>query len=250
MSGSLAGRVALVTGASSGIGEAAAVALSAAGASVAISARRADRLEALVARIEAAGGTALALPGDVVDEAVATAAVEQTVAHFGRIDILVNSAGIIQASNIEHCDTAEFRRVMDVNLMGTLYTCKAAIGPMKQQGGGDIINISSQASRKVAKVLNSYSTSKFALNAMTEAMRQEVGGYGIRVCQLLPGATKTEVADNISDPAMRTAMTAHVGKEGAVEPDEIADAIVFVAALPRHVNVDLISIRPTSDTAP
>lgn len=247
---SLDGRVALVTGASSGIGEAAAIALAAAGAKVALSARRADRLETLVRQIEAAGGTALALPGDVVDEAVATAAVEQTVARFGRIDILVNSAGIIQASNIEHCDTAEFRRVLDVNLMGTLYTCKAAIAPMKAQGGGDIINISSQAARKVAKILNSYSTSKFALNAMTEAMRQEVGGYGIRVCQLLPGATRTEVAGNISDPAMRSAMAAHVDKEGSVEASEIADAIVYIAALPKHVNVDLISIRPTSDTAP
>lgn len=250
MTGSLDGRVALVTGASSGIGEAAAIALAAAGAHVAMSARRADRLDVLVQRIETAGGKALALPGDVADEAAATAAVARTIAHFGRIDILVNSAGIIQASTIEHCDTTEFRRVMDVNLMGTLYTCKAVIAPMKAQGGGDIINISSQAARKVAKILNSYSTSKFALSAMTEAMRQEVGGYGIRVCQLLPGATKTEVAGNISDPAMRTAMTAHVGKDGSVEASEIADAIVFVAALPRHVNVDLISIRPTSDTAP
>jgi NADP-dependent 3-hydroxy acid dehydrogenase YdfG len=250
MAGSLAGRVALVTGASSGIGEAAAIALAEAGASVAMSARRADRLEQLVKKIEAIGGKALALPGDVVDEAVATAAVEQTVAHFGRIDILVNSAGILQAGGIEDCNTEEYRRVMDVNLMGTLYSCKAAIGPMKAQGGGDIINISSQASRKVAKIFNSYSASKFALNAMSEGLRQEVGDHGIRVCQLLPGATKTEVADHVSDPTMRTAMQHHVGKDGAVEASEIADAIVFVAALPKHVNVDLISIRPTMDTAP
>ena len=250
MAGILDGRVALVTGASSGIGEAAAIALAAAGASVALSARRADRLAALVGTIEAAGGTALALPGDIVDEAVATAAVAQTVARFGRIDILVNSAGILQASSIEQCDTADYRRVMDVNLMATLYTCTAAIAPMKAQGGGDIINISSQAARKVAKIFNSYSASKFALNAMTEGLRQEVGGYGIRVCQLLPGATRTEVADHFDDPAMRAAMQAHVGHDGVVEPREIADAIVFVAALPSHVNIDLISIRPTSDTAP
>jgi len=250
MAGSLDGRVALVTGASSGIGEAAAIALAAAGASVALAARRADRLDALVHRIAASGGTALALPGDMVDEAAAAAVVERTVARFGRLDILVNSAGILQSGGIEDCDTAEYRRVMEVNLLGSLYTCRAVIAPMKAQGFGDIINISSQAARKVAKIFNSYSASKFALNAMSEGLRQEVGGYGIRVCQLLPGATKTEVADHVGDPALRTAMQAHVGKDGAVEASEIADAIVFVAALPRHVNVDLISIRPTSDTAP
>ena len=248
MTGPLAGRVALVTGASSGIGEAAAIALAEAGASVALSARRADRLDALARKIEAAGGKALALAGDVVEEEVATAAVEKTIAHFGKIDILVNSAGIIQAGGIETSDIAEYRRVMDVNLMATVYTCKAAIAPMKAQGHGDIINISSQAGRKSAPVFNAYSASKHALNSMSDAMRQEVGGYGIRICVLMPGATATEVADNISDPNFRTAMQAHVGKEGAVASSEIAEAIVFVASLPQRVNVDLISIRPTIDT--
>jgi NADP-dependent 3-hydroxy acid dehydrogenase YdfG len=242
--------VMVVTGASSGIGEAAALALAQAGASVAMSARRADRLDALVARIEATGGKALALPGDVVDEAVAVAAVEQTVARFGRLDILINSAGILQAGGIETADLEEYRRVMDVNLMGTIYCCKAAIAPMKAQGTGDIVNISSQAARKVAKIFNSYSASKHALNAMTEGLRQEVGDYGIRVCALMPGATTTEVADNVSDPNLRTAMQAHVTKDGAVAASEIADAIVFIVSMPRRVNIDLISIRPTSDTAP
>jgi NADP-dependent 3-hydroxy acid dehydrogenase YdfG len=246
----LAGRVALVTGASSGIGEAAAIALAEAGASVAVSARRADRLEALVAKIEAAGGKALALPGDVVDEAAATAAVEQTVAHFGKIDILINSAGILQAGGIENGSTDEYRRVMDVNLMGTVYASRAAIAPMKAQGSGDIINISSQASRKVSKLFNAYHASKHALNAMTEGLRQEVGDHGIRVCALMPGATTTEVANNVSDANFRTAMQAHVAKDGAVAASEIADAIVFICAMPRRVNIDLISIRPTSDTAP
>lgn len=250
MSRSLAGRVALVTGASSGIGEAAAIALAEAGAGVAVSARRADRLAALVERIEAAGGKALALPGDVVEEADATAMVERTVAHFGRIDILVNSAGILQVGGIETADFDEYRRVLDVNLMGTAYACKAAIGPMKAQGSGDLINISSQAARKVAKGFNAYSASKHALNAMTEGLRQEVGGYGIRVCALMPGATTTDIANNVTDPDFRAAMRAHVAKDDAVVASDIADAIVFIAALPRRVNVDLISIRPTIDTAP
>jgi NADP-dependent 3-hydroxy acid dehydrogenase YdfG len=250
MTGNLTGRVALVTGASSGIGEASAIALAAAGARVAVSARRADRLDALVAKIEAAGGTAFAIVGDVSDEAAATDAVTRTVERFGTLDILVNSAGIIQAGGIETGSIDEYRRVMDVNLMGTVYSCKAAIAPMKAAGRGDIVNISSQAARKSTAVFNAYSTSKHALNAMSEALRQEVGGYGIRVCALMPGATTTEVADNISDPNFRGAMQAHVGKNGAVAASEIADAVVFVVSMPSRANIDLISIRPTIDTAP
>ena len=114
-----------------------------------MSARRADRLDILAARINAVG-EALALPGDVLDEAVATATVDRTVAHFGRIDILVNSAGVTQSGGIENADTEAYRRVIDVNLLAPFYTCRAAIGPMKAQGSGDIINVSSQAGRKSA----------------------------------------------------------------------------------------------------
>ena len=245
----LSGKVALVTGASSGIGEAAAIALAAAGASVAVSARRADRLDDLVARIAAAGGKAIALPGDVSDEALATKAVTDTVEKLGRIDILVNSAGVIQAGGVENADTAEWRRVIDINLYATLYTSKAAITPMKAQGSGDIINISSTAGRRAAGIFGPYTTSKFGLTGMTEGMRQEVGGAGIRVCIIEPGATKTEVADNMSNPQLRTAMQAHVGKEGAMDSSDVADAIVFVVSLPPRANVSQLLIRPTIDTA-
>ena len=248
MTKTLTGRVALVTGASSGIGEAAAIALAEAGADIAISARRADRLEALKAKIEALGVKVLALPGDVVDEKIATEAVEKTVAHFGKLDILVNSAGIMHMGTTEGTDLAEFRRVMDVNLLGTVYTCKAAIAPMKAQGRGDIINISSQAGRKTGPMVGAYSASKHALNAMSDSMRQEVGGFGIRVCVLMPGATTTEVATSISDPNFRAAIQSHVTKDGAVAASEIADAIVFIVSQPQRVNIDLISIRPTIDT--
>jgi NADP-dependent 3-hydroxy acid dehydrogenase YdfG len=242
--------VALVTGASSGIGEGAALALAAAGATVAVAARRADRLESLVRRIESAGGKALALPGDVVDEAVARSIVEQTVKKFGRLDILVNSAGIIQAGGVENANTDEWRRVLEVNLLATLYTCTAAIAPMRAQGGGDIINISSTAGRRAAAPFGPYSTSKFGLTGMTEGLRQEVGKYGIRVCIIEPGATATEVADSISDPNVRKAMQAHVSKEGAMQPEDVADAIVFVLSLPRRANVSQLLIRPTIDVAP
>ncbi|WP_165189677.1 SDR family oxidoreductase [Caulobacter soli] len=249
MSGSLSGKVALVTGASSGIGEAAAIALAQAGVQVALSARRTDRLDDLVRRIEAAGGKALALPGDVSVEGQAVAAVEDTIARLGRIDILVNSAGVIQAGGVESLPTEEWRRVIDINLMGTLYTCKAAIGPMKAQGAGDIINISSTAGRRAAGVFGPYSTSKFGLTGLTEGLRQEVGGAGIRVSIVEPGATQTEVATGISDPTMRAAMTQHVGKEGVMQPSDIAEAIVFIASLPARANVSQILIRPTIDTA-
>lgn len=249
MAGHLAGKIALVTGASSGIGEAAALALAEAGAAVALSARRADRLAALVARIEATGARALALPGDVAVEAEATSAVTDTVAAFGRIDILVNSAGVIQAGGVESLSLDEWRRVIDINLLGTLYTCKAAIGPMKAQGAGDIINISSTAGRRAAGIFGPYSTSKFGLTGFTEGLRQEVGGAGIRVAIVEPGATATEVAGGISDPTMRAAMGQHVAKEGAMQPSDIADAIVFIASLPPRANVSQILIRPTIDTA-
>jgi NADP-dependent 3-hydroxy acid dehydrogenase YdfG len=245
----LMGKVALVTGASSGIGEATALALAEAGAAVVLSARRLERLDALVARIQAADGAALAVQGDVSVETDAIRAVSETVALFGRIDILVNSAGVIQAGGVESLSTEEWRRVIDINLMGTLYTCKAAIGTMKAQGSGDIINISSTAGRRAAGIFGPYSTSKFGLTGLTEALRQEVGGAGIRVSIVEPGATATEVAGGISDPAMRAAMTQHVAKDGAMQPEDIASAIVFIASLPRRANVSQILIRPTIDTA-
>lgn len=248
MSQSLSGKVALVTGSSSGIGEATAIALAKAGATVAVSARRADRLEGLVKRIEEAGGKALALPGDMTVEADALKAVEDTVAQLGRIDILVNSAGVMQAGGIENVDLDEYRRVVDINLFGTLYTCSAAVPHMLKQGGGDIITISSLAGRKGGPETNAYSASKHAVNFMTDAMRQELGDRNVRVCTLMPGATTTEVGDNISNPQWRKAIQAHVSKEGAVDPMDIGETIVFILSLPRRANISEISIRPTIDT--
>ena len=138
--------------------------------------------------------------------------------------------------------------MIEVNLLATLYTCKAALGPMKQQGSGDIINVSSLAARKSGPGFNAYLASKHALNAMTDGMRQEVGGSGIRVTILMPGATTTEIADSISDPAQRAAMQAHVSKEGALEPSDVAETILFLLSLPRRACVSELSIRPTIDT--
>ena len=245
----LSGKVALVTGASSGIGEAAALSLAAAGVSVAISGRRKDRLDGLVKKIEQAGGKGLALPGDVSVEADAFKAVADTVAKLGRLDILVNSAGVNEAGGVESLPLDLWRKVIDINLMGTLYSCKAAIGPMKANGGGDIINISSTAGRRAAAAFAAYATSKFGVTGLTESLRQEVGGAGIRVCIIEPGATTTEIADSISDLKMRAAIHKHVTKEGAMAPSDIADAVMFVVSLPRRANVSQMLIRPTIDTA-
>jgi NADP-dependent 3-hydroxy acid dehydrogenase YdfG len=248
MTQSLSGKVALVTGASSGIGEATAISLAAAGATVALSARRADRLSGLVAKIEAAGGKALALAGDMAVEAEALKAVEDTVAKLGSIDILINSAGVMQAGNVETADLDEYRRVFDINLFATLYTCRAAVPHMLKQGGGDIVTISSLAGRKGGPMTNAYSASKHAVNSMTDAMRQELGDRNIRVSILMPGATATEVGDSISDPGWRKAIQAHVSKDGAVQPSDIGDTIAFMLSLPRNVNISEISVRPTIDT--
>lgn len=250
MTGSLAGRVALVTGASSGIGEAAALALAGAGATVAAVARREDRLKALVCKVEAAGGKAVALPGDVAAESVAKGAVAEVLQRFGRLDILVNSAGLIQSGSVEKSATAHWRQLLEVNLLASLYTSQAAITAMRAQGGGDIINISSTAGRRSSAAFPAYSASKFGLTAMNEAMRQEVGRYGIRVCIIEPGATSTEVADGIVDPAIRSAMREHIGKEGAMLPQDVAEAILFVLSLPPRANVSQLMIRPTIDATP
>lgn len=250
MSRDISGKVALVTGASSGIGEAAAHMLAAAGATVVVVARRAERLAALVEAIAADGGKAIAISGDVSQEAEAFRIVEDAIAQCGQLDILVNSAGIIDAGGLESLGLDQWRRVIDINLMGTIYSCKAALPQMKAQGSGDIINISSTAGRRAAGLMGAYSTSKFGLTGFTEGLRQEMGSYGVRVAIVEPGATRTEVADGISNPAMREAMRTHVSREGVMQPADIAEAIMLIVALPRRANVSQILIRPTDDTNP
>ena len=249
MAGTLDGKVALVTGASSGIGEGIALALAQAGATVAVSARRAERLAGLVERIEAAGAKGLALPGDMTVEAEAIKAVDDTIAAFGRIDILINSAGIMQAGGVIDAKLDEYRRVFDINMFSALYTSSAAAPHMVAQGSGNIVNISSLAARKGGPFTSAYSASKHAVNSFTDAMRQELGGKGVRVASLMPGATTTEVGDSISDPNWRIAIQAHVADEGAVLPKDIGDTIVFMMSLPANVNIAEITVRPTSDVS-
>jgi len=246
----LQGKVALVTGGGSGIGAAAALALARAGVRVAMTGRRRHRLDEVVAAIGDEGGEGFAIAGDVSIAGDALAAVEQTVARFGRLDIVVNSAGVNEAGGIEALPLDLWRKVIDINLWGTIHTCKAAVAPLKAAGGGDIINISSTAGRRAAGLFAAYSTAKHGVNGFTEAIRQELGGADIRVAVIEPGATETDIATSVSDPQWANMMQAHVSKEGAMKAADIADAIMFILMLPRRANVSQILIRPTIDVAP
>jgi NADP-dependent 3-hydroxy acid dehydrogenase YdfG len=154
----------------------------------------------------------------------------------------------MQAGGITGVNIDEYRRVFEINVFGTLYCWAAAVPHMLKQGGGDIVNITSLAGRKGGPETNAYSASKHAANSMTDAMRQELGGKNIRVAYLMPGATATEVGDSISNPNWRKAIQAHVAKDGAVQPSEIGETIVFMLSMPRHVNISEITVRPTIDT--
>jgi len=248
--GVLAGKTALVTGASSGIGRATAVALAGAGARVAVVARRAERLKELAGQIEAEGGEVLVRPADVTDEDEAAGAVVDTVDRFGGLDILVNAAGMTQVGRVENADIADWRKVHDINFWAALHTCKAAIPALKVRGG-DIVNVSSTAGRRPAgATFGPYSSSKFALTALTEGLRQEVGSAGIRVCIIEPGATATEIHLGIKDENVREGMRRHVTNDGAMQPEDVAAAILFAVSQPPRVNLSQILIRPTIDVRP
>jgi NADP-dependent 3-hydroxy acid dehydrogenase YdfG len=250
VSGLLAGKTALVTGASSGIGRSTALALAAAGARVALVARRAERLKELAAEVEAGGGQALARVADVTREAEATQAVEDTVSHFGGLDILVNAAGMTQTGKVENGNLDDWRYVFELNFWASMYTSRAAI-PSLKQGGGDIVNISSTAGRHaVGATFGPYASSKHALTAFNESLRAEVTQGGIRVSIIEPGATSTEIHEHIKDDRVRENTRAHLQKDGAMQPEDVAGAIVWLVSLPPHVNVSQLVIRPSVDTRP
>ena len=250
MSGLLSGRTALVTGASSGIGRSTAAALAAAGAQVALVARRADRLAELAAQIEAGGGKALARAADVTREEDAARAVQDTVGHFGGLDILVNAAGMTQTGKVENGLLDDWRYVFELNFWAPLYTARAAI-PALKEAGGDIVNVSSTAGRRtVSAPFGPYTSSKHALTAFNEALRSEVTLAGIRVSIIEPGATSTEIHEHIKSDRIRESTRAHLEKDGAMQPEDVAAAIVFVVSLPPRVNVSQLVIRPSVDVRP
>jgi len=239
-------KVAIVTGASSGIGQAAAELIAREGAIVVAVARRAARLTELVQRIVAAGGRATALPADVAREAEAGQVVAQSIAKYGRVDILVNSAGIVRPGSVEEADPADWREQIDINLLAPMYLSKAVIPDMRRRGDGHILNVSSTAGRTAGARHSGYSASKWGVTAYSESMRQELAPFGIRVTVVEPGATTTEVGDSIPNPTDRAAIQAHVGKEGIMLASDVAGAIVYALKQPPNVNVREIWIAPTS----
>ena len=239
-------KVAIVTGASSGIGEAAAELIAREGANVVAVARRADRLTGLVTRITAAGGRASALPADVTREAAAMQVVAQAIARYGRVDILVNSAGIVRPGSVEAADPADWREQIDINLLAPMYLSKAVIPGMRARGDGHILNVTSTAARTAGPRFAGYNASKWGANAYSDAMRQELAPFGIRVTIVEPGATTTEVGNSIQDPKDRAFMQAHVTKEGTMHVNDVAGAIVYALKQPPNVNVREIWIAPTA----
>jgi NADP-dependent 3-hydroxy acid dehydrogenase YdfG len=241
----LSGKVALVTGASSGIGAAIAVALAEAGAAVAVGARRRDRLDALAGRLRDGGATVLALDLDVTDERSCAAAVRRTREELGGLDVLVNNAGVMLLGTIVGADPEDWRRMLSTNVLGVLYMTHAAIDGMVEQGSGDIVNLSSVAGRVARKGAGVYNASKWAVNAFSESLRQEVTGRGVRVGLVEPGAVTTELTDHITQPDAKAASEQMYTSMRSLEAEDIARAVLYMVTQPPHVAVNELLVRPT-----
>jgi len=246
----LSGTVALVTGASSGICEQTAVALAGLGADVVVAARRTDRLDALVDRISADGGKALAVAADVTDEAQANDAVAAAVDRFGRLDTVVANAGVMLLGPIEGADTTEWRRMIELNTLGALYTAHAAlphllaVAEQEPRRVADLVITSSVAGRTVRLGSGVYNASKHAVGAFAEALRQEVTQRHVRVSLIEPGAVETELVSH-NNPQVQEQMAKRFVEMDRLQADDIARTIAFVVTSPRHMAVNEVLIRPT-----
>lgn len=246
----LTGTVALVTGASSGIGEATAEALAAAGATVVVAARRTDRLDALAARVRGAGGVAEAVTADVTDQPGPAELVDGVVERHGRLDIVVNNAGVMLNGLIEGASLDEWERMVDLNVKGLLYVAHAAVPHLLRAADqeprrvADLVNISSVAGRVARLGSGVYNLTKWGVNAFSESLRQEVTERHVRVNLIEPGAVATELVSHQSEPAQASFRQRFEGKE-LLQASDIADTILFVVTRPRHVAINEVLIRPT-----
>jgi NADP-dependent 3-hydroxy acid dehydrogenase YdfG len=244
MSNNIQGKVVVITGASSGLGEATARLLSAEGATVVLGARRIDRLKSLADELTARGGKALAVVTDVTHCDQVKRLVDAAVQKFGRIDVMINNAGLMPQSPLERLKVDEWDRMIDVNIKGVLYGIAAALPYMKQQKAGHIINVSSVAGHKVRPGTAVYAATKHAVRALSEGLRQEVKPYNIRTTVISPGAVATELPNSVTDPD--TAARIHqFYKEVAIPADSFARAVVFAMSQPDDVDINEILFRPT-----
>lgn len=236
------GKVIAITGTSSGIGEATARLLAARGAHVVIGARRADRLEALAGDIAAAGGSVRRKSVDVADAQDVEDFLGYAQAEFGRLDVVVNNAGLMPLSRLDAGKIDEWDQMIDVNIRGVLHGIKAGLPIMKRQGSGQFVNISSIGGHQVYPTAAVYCATKFAVLAISEGLRQEHDD--IRVTVISPGVTRSELASTITDPGAQAAMAEF--RQIAIEPDAIARAIAFSIEQPDEVDVSEIIVRPTA----
>jgi NADP-dependent 3-hydroxy acid dehydrogenase YdfG len=244
MNTNIEGKVVVITGASSGLGEATARQLVALGAHVALGARRVDRLLALAAELNGGADQALAVVTDVTDRAQVERLVDSAVQKFGRVDVLINNAGLMPQSLLERLKIDEWDRMIDVNIKGVLYGIAAALPHMTAQKSGHIINVSSVAGHKVRPGGTVYSATKHAVRVISEGLRQEVKPYNIRTTVISPGAVDTELPDTITDPDVAVAIRQFYD-DLAIPADSFARAVVFAMSQPDDVDVNEILFRPT-----
>ena len=242
-SSNIEGKVVVITGASSGLGEATARMLSAHGATVVLGARRVDRIESLAAELAHSGGRALALRTDVTRAADVQRLVDAAVEAFGRIDVIVNNAGLMPSSPLERLKIDDWDRMIDVNIKGVLYGIAAALPHMQRQKGGHIVNVSSVAGHKVRAGTAVYSATKHAVRVLTEGLRQEVKAYDIRTTIVSPGAVATELPDSITEADVQAGVKAFY--EIAIPADSFARAVVYALSQPDDVDINEILFRPT-----
>jgi NADP-dependent 3-hydroxy acid dehydrogenase YdfG len=239
-------KVALITGASSGIGRATALTFAQNGIKVALVARRIEKLNSLKDEISRMGGEAECFGADVANEAEAREAVASALACFDRIDILVNNAGILRPGPIESQNSQEWRDTFNINLLAPMWMSQAVVAGMKSRGSGHIVNISSNAAKvNLGANLSSYSASKYGMTAFSSTLRREVAAHGIRVTIVEPGTTETDVADSIPNEEARQFIDSCVHQELAMKSEDIAASIYFAVSQPARVNVDEIWLTPT-----
>jgi NADP-dependent 3-hydroxy acid dehydrogenase YdfG len=244
MDAELRDQVVAVTGASSGIGEATALACARAGAAVSLAARRSERIEELAERIKSGGGRALAIATDVGEEEQARAFVERTHAELGRLDVLVNNAGAMLLGPIENAPTEEWRRMIHANVFGVLYCTHAALPLMRAQGSGHIVNVSSVAGRIARAGSGVYNLTKFGVGAFSESLRQEAVPPGVRVTTIEPGAVATELPGH-NRPEVLEQIAKRFAGVAPLRAQDIADAILFAIGQPANVSVNEVLVRPS-----